>query len=319
MWSACRRPPRPRQNRSRFRRPRATTGPRSIRCSTTVATTRRPVGRWASPTATTTGRTSTSSTRRTTTATPTCPRRASTGCEAGAGPSATPSATSAATRDVAREHHPQRHACTSPCPCSPTRPPTQCTATATCIDHPPTIDLSRIASALPGNPSPSSVSERADPGSRPRRRHTQQRPARSGGTSRSSPPPAPSTFSTLTSVAAINAAVNAWHGDRRCRPTHSSSSRSFPGTVPAGQAANLTATAPPGPAVATAPTGPPASQVESGTTFNNLNNDCGATAPNCQNVGISHDWIDGQDVEALYTEPFYLRHDVSCGAFEHRL
>jgi hypothetical protein len=70
-------------------------------------------------------------------------------------------------------------------------------------------------------------------------------------------------------------------------------------------ASNLTATAPPGPAVATAPAGPPASQVESGTTFNNLNNDCGATAPNCQNVGISHDWIDGQDVEALYTEPFY--------------
>ena len=41
------------------------------------------------------------------------------------------------------------------------------------------------------------------------------------------------------------------------------------------------------------------------TTFNNLKNDCGATAPNCQNIGISHDWIDGQDVEALYTEPFY--------------
>ena len=70
-------------------------------------------------------------------------------------------------------------------------------------------------------------------------------------------------------------------------------------------AANLTATAPPGPAVPAAPAAPPASQVEPGTTFNNLMNDCGATAPNCQNVGISRDWIDGQDVEALYTEQYY--------------
>jgi hypothetical protein len=70
-------------------------------------------------------------------------------------------------------------------------------------------------------------------------------------------------------------------------------------------AANLSAAAPPGAAVPSAPAAPPASQVESGTTFNNLNNDCGATAPNCQNIGISHDWIDGQDVEALYTEPFF--------------
>ena len=70
-------------------------------------------------------------------------------------------------------------------------------------------------------------------------------------------------------------------------------------------AADLTATAPPGPAVARAPAAPPASQVESGTTFNNLKNDCGATAPNCQNMGISRDWIEGQDVEALYSEPYY--------------
>ena len=34
-------------------------------------------------------------------------------------------------------------------------------------------------------------------------------------------------------------------------------------------------------------------------------NDCGATAPNCQNVGISKDWIQGQDVEALYSEQYF--------------
>ncbi len=92
----------------------------------------------------------------------------------------------------------------------------------------------------------------------------------------------------------------------------------LPGTVPAAQASNLTATAPPGPAVATAPDDPPASQVESGQTFNNLNNDCGATAPLCQNIGISHDWIAGQDVEALYTEQYFCDTSVAVSGI-HRL
>jgi hypothetical protein len=54
--------------------------------------------------------------------------------------------------------------------------------------------------------------------------------------------------------------------------------------------------------------------VEPGTTFNNLMNDCGATAPNCQSVGISRDWIEGQDVEALYTEPFFCDTSVTAGS-----
>ena len=88
----------------------------------------------------------------------------------------------------------------------------------------------------------------------------------------------------------------------------------LPGTVPAAQAANLTATAPPGARVATAPDPDPSvNQTEPGTVINNLKNDCGATAPNCQNIGISHDWIDGQDVKALYTEPFFCDTSVSVG------
>ena len=123
----------------------------------------------------------------------------------------------------------------------------------------------------------------------------------------------PATFATLTSTAAITAAVNASTAIEA--PTNASLFfQVLPGTVPAAQAANLTATAPPGAAVATAPDpDPPVNQTEPGTTFNNLKNDCGATAPNCQNIGISHDWIDGQDVEALYTEQYFCDTTVVGG------
>ncbi len=228
---------------------------------------------------------------------------ASTGCEAGAGPSASPSATSAGTSGTSLGNTTHGDTLYIPVPLFSSPPPTQCVSTATCIDHPPSIDLSRIAGALPGSPSPSSVSNVPIPA------HDHVVGTRNSGlpewwnvevvaTTSST------TFSTLTSVGAITAAENA----HTVIPVPTNVFLFFqvlPGTLSPTMAANLNAVAPPGPAVATAPAAPPASQVESGTTFNNLNNDCGATAPNCQNVGISHDWIDGQDVEALYTEPFY--------------
>ncbi len=115
----------------------------------------------------------------------------------------------------------------------------------------------------------------------------------------------PAVFATLTSTGAIATAV----GNSTAIEAPTNAFLFFqvlPGTLSAAMAANLTATAPPGPGVATAPSpDPTVNQTETGTTFNNLMNDCGATAPNCQSVGISRDWIDGQDVEALYTEPFY--------------
>jgi hypothetical protein len=124
----------------------------------------------------------------------------------------------------------------------------------------------------------------------------------------------PATFATLTSTAAITAAVNASTAIEA--PTNASLFfQVLPGTVPAAQAADLTATAPPGAPVATAPDPNPAvNQTEAGTTFNNLRNDCGATAPNCQNLGISRDWIDGQDVEALYTEQYFCDATVSAAS-----
>jgi hypothetical protein len=228
---------------------------------------------------------------------------ATSGCEVGAGPSPTPSATSAGNSGTSLGNTTHGDTLYIPVPLFSNPPPTQCTTTATCIDHPPTIDLSRIAPDLPGSPSGASV----DNVPIPAHDHVV-------GTRNSGAPEwwnvevvattDPATFGTLTSVSAINAAVTA--GTAITAPTNAFLFfQVLPGTLSASMAANLTATAPPGPAVSAAPDAPPASQVESGTTFNNLMNDCGATAPNCQNVGISRDWIDGQDVEALYTEQYY--------------
>ena len=115
----------------------------------------------------------------------------------------------------------------------------------------------------------------------------------------------PATFNTLTSTRAINAAVDGVDGDQA--PTNAFLFfQVLPGTLSAvhGGQPDRDGTSGSCRADCTRPD-PPASQIEPGTTFNNLKNDCGATAPNCQNIGISHDWIDGQDVEALYTEPYY--------------
>jgi len=228
---------------------------------------------------------------------------ATTGCEAGAGPSASPSATSAGSSGTSLGNTTHGDTLYIPVPLFANPPPTQCTATATCIDHPPTIDLSRIASALPGDPSMASVSNVPIPA------HDHVVGTRNDGLPewwnvRVIATADPATFSTLTSVGAIDAAVTG--GTAVSVPTNAFLFfQILPGTLSPAMAGDLTATAPPGPAVAAAPGAPPASQVETGTTFNNLKNDCGATAPNCQDVGISRDWIEGQDVEALYSEPYY--------------
>jgi hypothetical protein len=236
---------------------------------------------------------------------------ASTGCEAGAGPSANPTAS---TSPDGTSLGNTTHADTLyiPVPLFANAPATQCTATATCIDHPPTIDLSRIASALPGNPSPSALTNVPIPA------HNHVVGTRNGGLPewwnvQVIATADPSTFSGLTSVSAINAAVTA--GKAASVPTNVFLFfQVMPGTVPAAQAANLTATAPPGPAVPSAPAPTASNQTEPGSTIDNLTNDCQATAPNCENIGISHDWIDGQDVDALYTEPFWCDSSVSASS-----
>ena len=236
---------------------------------------------------------------------------ATTGCEAGAPPSsADPTGVSADGTSLGNTTH--GDTLYIPVPLFSNPPPTQCVATATCIDHPPTIDLSRIAGALPGNPAPASLRNVPIPA------HDHVVGTRNGGLPEwwnveVVATTSPSTFATLTSVSAIAAAEQA--GTVAEVPTNAYLFfQVLPGTVPAAQAANLAATAPPGPPVAAPAAAPPASQVEPGTTFDNLKNDCSATAPNCQNIGISHDWVDGQNVDALYTEPFFCDTHVTSGA-----
>ena len=229
------------------------------------------------------------------------PSNAATGCEVGA-PASGPNPTAPSPDGTSIGNTTHADKLYIPVPLFAGAPQTQCTATATCIDHPPTIDLSRIAGAL-GVGNPSTLDNVPIPA------HDHVVGTRNAGLPewwnvQVIATTDPATFSTLTSVSAINAAVTA--SKAVSVPTNAYLFfQVLAGTVPAAQAANLTATAPPGPAVPAAPAAPPASQVESGPTFDNLVNDCGATAPNCQNIGISHDWIQGQDVNALYTEPFY--------------
>jgi hypothetical protein len=230
------------------------------------------------------------------------PAATATGCEAGAGPSSpNPTGTSANGTILGNTKH--SDTLYIPVPLFANPPATQCTATATCIDHPSTISLSRIAGALPGNPSPASVANVPIPA------HDHVVGTRNNGLPEwwnveVVATTSPATFATLTSQSAIASAVTA--GTAIAAPTNAYLFfQVLPGTLSASMAADLTATAPPGAALPAAPASPPASQAESGATFNNLMNDCGATAPNCQNLGISRDWIQGQDVEALYSEQYF--------------
>ncbi|MGH2719847.1 MAG: hypothetical protein ACRDJU_14905, partial [Actinomycetota bacterium] len=236
---------------------------------------------------------------------------ATTGCEVGASASAGPTGTAVDGTTLGNTTH--SDPLYIPVPLFANAPPTQCVATATCIDHPPTIDLSRIAGALPGNPSPASIANVPIPA------HNHVVGTRDNGLPEWWPVVVvattdPATFNTLTSTSAITAAVGASKAVEV--PTNVFLFfQVMPGTVPAAAAANLAASAPPGTAVATAPDPDPStSQLESGATIDNLMNDCGATAPNCEDVGLSHDWIDGQDVDALYTEPYWCDTSVSSGA-----
>ena len=229
---------------------------------------------------------------------------AKTGCEAGVAATPNPTGTSKNGTILGNTKH--SDTLYIPVPIGFTPPPTQCVGTATCIDHPSTIDLSALAGYL-GVSNPATLDAVAIPA------HNHVVGTRNDGLPewwnvQVVATKSLATFKTLTSVQAINKAEADPNAGTTATPVPTNAFLFFqilPGTLSASMAADLTATAPPGATVPTAPAAPPASQVESGTTFNNLKNDCGATAPNCQNVGISRDWIEGQDVEALYSEQYY--------------
>ncbi len=236
---------------------------------------------------------------------------ASTGCEAGAPASANPqNQTSRNGTSLGNTTH--GDTLYIPVPLFANPPKTQCVGNATCIDHPPTVDLSGIAGALPGSPNPATLHNVAIPG------HNHVVATRNGGLPewwnvQIIATTSPATFARLTSVGAVLSAVAAHQAV--AAPTNAFLFfQVLPGTVPAAQAAHLGATAPAGAALPTPSAAPPASQVESGHTITNLKNDCNATAPNCQNIGVTHDWIEGQDVTALYTENYFCDRSVTSGA-----
>ena len=238
---------------------------------------------------------------------------ATTGCEVGAPPSSHPSAQSSGGTGTSLGNTTHGDTLYIPVPLFADPPPTQCaagTATMICIDHPKTVDLSRIAAALPGSPSPSSVSNVPIPA------HNHVIATRNNANPEwwnveVVATTSPSTFAGLTSLSAINAAVAA-HSAIEAPTNAYLFFQVLPGTVPASVAtnpANLNADSyPPGAPAGPAPSATAANQAESGSTFNNLNYDCGQTAPKCENVGIAHGWVsgspgaEGQDVQLLYTE-----------------
>ena len=233
-----------------------------------------------------------------------------TGCEAGKPPASTdPTGTSKDGTSLGNTTHAQTLYVAVPL--FTPHPPTQCTATATCIDHPPTIDLSALASSLT-KPATTPAFDRVG---LPAHDHIV-------GTRATDKPvwwnvdvvatKTATAFGTLKSVTAIKAALAA--GTAISAPTNVYLFfQVLPGTVPQATAANLTATAPPGPAVAKAPTPTPAvTQRESGQTFTNLKDTCPSDAPTCETIGTSYDWIDGQTVRALYTEQYFCDKSVAA-------
>lgn len=181
----------------------------------------------------------------------------------------------------------------------------QCPAGSPCIDHPHTIDLSRIASAL--GASPSSVQNAMLPG------HDHVVTNLNGN----KPEWWPVVVVGVKSAASWNAITTAksyseiqkLQAQKNSGVTANVPTNAFlyfqvlPGTVPAAQAATASTAVPAG----TAPS------ATSGATIDNLVNDCtNAAAGQCENIGLTHDWLGGQTVGALYSQQFFCDTTVSA-------
>ncbi len=238
--------------RCRILLPTGTTGRPSTRCSTTVATTHPPVARSENPTGTTTGPTSISCTARTTTAMPTSPPGQQPDVRPGRPVTHAQRHFGRQLRDVAREHN-ARDTLYIPVPLFTNPPPTQCMAprpASTTHRRSTLTDCRR----LPGNPSPASVSNIPIPA------HNHVVGTRNSGSARMVECPG----------GRHDRPCDVQHLDQRqrhqCRgdggtaitvPTNAFLFfQILPGTLSASMAANLTATAPPGPALPIAPGAP---------------------------------------------------------------
>ena len=234
---------------------------------------------------------------------------ASTGCEAGAGPSS-PNPTGTSKNGTSLGNTTHGDTLYIPVPIGFTPPEgTQCVTGSTCIDHPTSVDLSALAGALPGNPDPTTLYSAMLPG------HDHVVTTRNNGL--------PEWWNVKVVPVSSQADLTAIENNKALSAAQMSAAvptnvflffQVLPGSVPESAATNYTPQAPPGPAAAAAPGAPPASQQEMGTTFTNLKNLCNYTAPNCENIGATKDWIDGQDVTALYTEQYFCDASVSAAS-----
>jgi hypothetical protein len=232
-----------------------------------------------------------------------------TGCEAGTAPaSADPTGTSKDGTSLGNTTH--GDTLYIPVPIGFTPPEgTQCASGRTGIDHPPSTDLSALATALPGNPAPTTLYDAMLPG------HDHVVTTRHGGL--------PEWWNVKVVPVTSQASLSAIETGKSLTTAQMATAvptnvflffQVLPGTVPQATSTDYAATAPPGSALPAAPAAPPASQVEAGQGITNLKNQCGATAPNCQDIGITNDWITGQNVQALYTEQYFCDTSVSAAS-----
>ncbi|MCU4184372.1 hypothetical protein K6U06_08365 [Acidiferrimicrobium sp. IK] len=248
---------------------------------------------------------------------------ASSGCEVGAPASAQPSASSAGGTGTSLGNTTSGDTLYIPVPLGFTpSSPTQCPAassTVTCIDHPNTVDLSRIAAYLPNNPSPSSVANAFVPA------HDHVVTTRNNGNPewwnvKVVPVTSQAALTTIETSKQLSAS--------QLQPFDPSSNpggyipsnmylffQVLPGTVPSSVAtnpANLNAdNYPPGNSSGPAPAPAAADQSETGSTFNNLKVDCAGGGANCSNIGIARGYVSGtpgvgtgQDTQLLYSEEY---------------
>ena len=186
----------------------------------------------------------------------------------------------------------------------------QCQAKPMCIDHPATIDLSRIAGALPGNPSPTAVQNAMLPG------HDHIITTRNSDQPEWWPVVAvgvtnQAAWTTIT-TAKDYATMQALEGKTGSGVTGEIPTNAFlwfqvlPGHVSATEATKNLDQAPPA--------------AENGRAIDNLKRDCGTSATGCNNpndyLGQTRAWIggantaQGSSVNLFYTAPFFCDSSV---------
>ena len=182
----------------------------------------------------------------------------------------------------------------------------QCPANVNCIDHPNNIDLSRIAAALPGNPSPSSVADAMLPGhdhvvATANSNQPEWWPVVVVPVTTQAAFTAITTAKSYSEIQTLQAQANSGVGQDVATNAYLYF-QVLPGVVPSTQPQFSSAV-------------PPSSTNPNGTTFTNLVNNCTNGAPgSCDNVGVTSDWLNGQNVQALYTQEYFCDTSVSSQA-----